>query len=1326
MSPFRQDQQQKSHSSASIITDAKFDNGPSVRRATGPISKAPSVPSQTPEDTSRPRSPLLHHRKRKIVQHGIIPSFEKIEVVIYSESDPWWILSLDPTRVSKYCFPMFECLEAFQVSLRHLDSDSPLASILDELDINTISFSLNDIDMDSSLLLISGSLHFFLDVWEISMSPRAWIFSTDRHQRMRKLPDFPVRLHRISHFQQGGPTTYEMLWAASEDMDLRRSNIVRTIGDFMDHSIRPKSCPSPPEDHFSPSAILPIKGLFNEICYPTSFSASGFGIRPLHAAELGYAFGIPSKYISRFKLRHFPIPPIQILDVLLLKWSEISLTSTRKIRKIQMCVPTPVPVSDSLDIFFPKIKRSLPKAWSNLAPTAEKAAKADDAMVSEFLWNNRITMIWPRAQKLLPFLRALILRRQRRLVYLEFQSYLRARYSELHTEYFDILGDIYTTVFGNRIMGVRKLNTYGDSLGSEIKKYKKALRASKFHQLRRDIKIGVMGLRSISESSFFTWDSGSTLLFWRWHPNLQRSARDGFTAQIMDFLPHSFKRSRPPKANVYEKILSKLKKSLLRGYLIPEKFSNIKNLIDFFAVPKAEDIRMVQNGSSCGLNKSIWASNFWLPNATSMTRVLGFNYKAVDLDLGEMFLNFPLEQNLISYSGMDLSPYKKDLREFVFDSKTSSENSKLYVVNARNWMGLRPSPEWSCRFYYLAEEFVRGNEKEKSNPLRWDRVVLNLIGNADFNPALPNVFKWNEDAKRLSGEIKAYVDDLRALGWSLEHAWEIAHLIASKLQFLGIQDAPRKRRMDQGPWAGSIYIANNNKIQKTVSLEKWTKAKAYIQEIKSCLDQNSDYEFNFKYLEQVRGFLCHLALTFDIIFPFLKGFHLILCRHLPQRNEEGWKINEMEWLAYLEEAKAKGSMSSEEVNQMLDFKYDPKLRPSKVKSLPRFIQSVNALATLFKQEEPPVITVRTSNIQFIIYGFADASKSGFGASLEYADAVRYRVGTWSQDEDSCSSNFREFSNIVETIEQEVEAGRLSNSTLVLATDNSTVESALYKGNSTSELLFNLIVRFKASELKSGSRFIVTHVSGERMKHQGTDGISRGQLREGIALGDSMLSYCPWGMTASERSPQILDWCKKVFGPNLEILTPSQWFTRGHDHDGGFYDVRNMYRLNISHGTYLWQPPPAAADAALEEVRKARLKRRESTHIIIIPRLCTTMWLKQLYKAADIVLYLPCNNTNWPSSMYEPLVIGILFPYSRFFPWQFKGTPRLLSRRREMQSLLQKGEVDPGDLLCEFFNSTRKISTLPEHLVRRLLFFDHRNDVPYTSSGGARKKRRCSQ
>ena len=46
-------------------------------------------------------------------------------------------------------------------------------------------------------------------------------------------------------------------------------------------------------------------------------------------------------------------------------------------------------------------------------------------------------------------------------------------------------------------------------------------------------------------------------------------------------------------------------------------------------------------------------------------------------------------------------------------------------------------------FYYLAEEIVRGDPLDLNNALRYDKVIVNAIGSKDFNPALPNVYKWD-------------------------------------------------------------------------------------------------------------------------------------------------------------------------------------------------------------------------------------------------------------------------------------------------------------------------------------------------------------------------------------------------------------------------------------------------------------------------------------------------------------------------------------------------------------------------------------------------------
>ena len=85
---------------------------------------------------------------------------------------------------------------------------------------------------------------------------------------------------------------------------------------------------------------------------------------------------------------------------------------------------------------------------------------------------------------------------------------------------------------------------------------------------------------------------------------------------------------------------------------------------------------------------------------------------------------------------------------------------------------------------------------------------------------------------------------------------------------------------------------------------------------------------------------------------------------------------------------------------------------------------------------------------------------------------------------------------------------MKGATVILATDNEVVEHSLYKGNSTSEKLFELVVRLRTAEIKFATKLLITHVSGKRMMAQGTDGVSRGSLKEGVALGEAMIHFCP--------------------------------------------------------------------------------------------------------------------------------------------------------------------------------------------------------------------------
>jgi hypothetical protein len=67
--------------------------------------------------------------------------------------------------------------------------------------------------------------------------------------------------------------------------------------------------------------------------------------------------------------------------------------------------------------------------------------------------------------------------------------------------------------------------------------------------------------------------------------------------------------------------------------------------------------------------------------------------------------------------------------------------------------------------------------------------------------------------------------------------------------------------------------------------------------------------------------------------------------------------------------------------------------------------------------------------------------------------------------------------------------------------------------------------------------------------QGTDGVSRGNLKEGVGSGVDMLSIVPLHLSALERHPKCESWLRSWIGPKMEILWPAEWYPRSHDIEG---------------------------------------------------------------------------------------------------------------------------------------------------------------------------------
>ncbi len=223
------------------------------------------------------------------------------------------------------------------------------------------------------------------------------------------------------------------------------------------------------------------------------------------------------------------------------------------------------------------------------------------------------------------------------------------------------------------------------------------------------------------------------------------------------------------------------------------------------------------------------------------------------------------------------------------------------------------------------------------------------------------------------------------------------------------------------------------------------------------------------------------------------------------------------------------------------------------------------------------------------------------------------------------------------------------------TDNSTAESCFFHGGSSSKLLHELVLRLRKTEMKYGFTLHVVHVACTRTIAQGMDGLSRGILLEGVIRGEDMLSFVDLLRSAIERHPQLLNFVRSCVEPVLgacKLLSVDEWFEEGHGITGGTRKGGGIWTPH--HATegkaYVWAPPPIIANVGLEECAKAIHKRTDAYHIFLIPHLYSPLWMRLFYKLSDFVFKIPPGSHHWPTSMHEPLFVGIALPLLPRNPW----------------------------------------------------------------------------
>ena len=150
--------------------------------------------------------------------------------------------------------------------------------------------------------------------------------------------------------------------------------------------------------------------------------------------------------------------------------------------------------------------------------------------------------------------------------------------------------------------------------------------------------------------------------------------------------------------------------------------------------------------------------------------------------------------------------------------------------------------------------------------------------------------------------------------------------------------------------------------------------------------------------------------------------------------------------------------------------------------------------------------------------------------------------------------------------------------------------------------------------------------------------------------------------------------------------------------------------------FLWAPPPAVADAALEELLKARHKRTELFHVVVIPRLMTPRWRRLFNKACDFSFIVSPGPPFWPADMFEPLWVGIILPFVPCRPWSLKRAPVLVEMGRDLRTLLETSEADAGNLLRKLLLLPKRLATLPEHVACGVLHIPWSGDHQVPDGG----------
>ena len=201
----------------------------------------------------------------------------------------------------------------------------------------------------------------------------------------------------------------------------------------------------------------------------------------------------------------------------------------------------------------------------------------------------------------------------------------------------------------------------------------------------------------------------------------------------------------------------------------------------FYVLKCLNNIQIVYNGSSCGLNLVLRVPHFGLPIFQHNICALLPGYSQWFMDVEEMFLNFSLHPELRPHGGVDISDIKIRPDKEGWDQ----DMTRVWERWEKNFMGLTKYPYRSLLFIINAKFIVYREINDPIKLFQCRNAKMNIPGDKSFTPKLPWLMKVGSDGY-LGSCLFIYVD----YGCIIAHLylvyWQAAKRVFSICNSLGI------------------------------------------------------------------------------------------------------------------------------------------------------------------------------------------------------------------------------------------------------------------------------------------------------------------------------------------------------------------------------------------------------------------------------------------------------------------------------------------------------------------------------------------------------------